>query len=192
MKTHGIKNIYIMKKSIITLLLLSVLILFSLAFNFIPVLSDVEDTIAVDEMPMHHPEFRQIDLDKMPTRDDLYYVAKLYLKFPKSATSMFLLESGNMKSKLARKYNNLGGMTMPHTRKTYANGFVMMGKYPYAKYDTWVHFVKDFAEYCKRAESICETEEEFLTYIVSRNYSEAPNYYTVVNKIYNRQFKHRK
>lgn len=191
MKTHGIKIFLNMKKSVISLLVLSVLIIFSLAFNMIPIERDSKHHLTMDELPFQEIEFRDINVNKMPSRDDLYYVAKLYLKFPKSATSMFLLESGNMKSTLARKYNNLGGMTMPRIRDTYANGFVMFGKYPYAKYDTWVHFVKDFAIYCRRAESVCETEEEFLTYIVGRNYSEAENYYTVVNKIYKKQFKHR-
>lgn len=87
------------------------------------------------------------------TNDTNYIISKTHLynkimqsgvKFPDVVYAQAILESGNFKSKVFKKNNNLFGMKVPRQRKTFAIGKSKKG---YAKYKTWMNSVDDYLEW---------------------------------------------
>lgn len=64
--------------------------------------------------------------------------------FPELVLKQMKLETGNFKSNIFLKTNNLMGMTYPMKRKTTAIGKYQSGKYTYACYSNWVESAKDY------------------------------------------------
>lgn len=100
----------------------------------------------------------------------LEVIKMLKIQHPHIVISQARLESGNYKSNIATKNNNLFGMKMPRQRKTTAT----CKKNGYAYYENWIESVKDYKiwqdKYAKNM-----TEEEYLSYL-SDKYSEDSNY----------------
>lgn len=63
------------------------------------------------------------------------------IQHPEMVYKQIILESGNLKSKLAVEGNNLCGMRLPKKRRTLA---LKKKLYGYAVYPTWVHSVEDY------------------------------------------------
>ena len=64
--------------------------------------------------------------------------------FPELVLKQMKLETGNYKSNIFLKTNNLMGMTYPTIRKTTAIGKYISGKYKYACYENWIESAKDY------------------------------------------------
>jgi len=64
--------------------------------------------------------------------------------FPELVLKQMKLETGNFKSNIFLKTNNLMGMTYPMKRKTTAIGKFSSGKYNYACYENWIESAKDY------------------------------------------------
>lgn len=92
-----------------------------------------------------------------------------------------ILESGTFTSKMFQRKNNMFGMKVPKKRETTA---IDKKTYKgYATYKSWVDCVKDYKlyqDYITKNKKI--TRSEYLS-ILSRSYSETPNYVTMLNKI---------
>jgi uncharacterized FlgJ-related protein len=86
-----------------------------------------------------------------------------------------ILESGNLKSRLVRKQNNVFGMKMPKQRFTFATG---KGNQNYAKYDSWAHSVADYKVY--QGDSPIENYSKFLS---KRKYSQTGDYLKRLKKV---------
>ena len=69
------------------------------------------------------------------------YLVKTKVKFTEIVYVQILLETGNLKSKLCIKHNNLFGMRMPKKRRTTAIGVTKSG---YSKYTNWKQSVDDY------------------------------------------------
>jgi hypothetical protein len=103
------------------------------------------------------------------------------IKFPDLVFAQALLESGDLRSSLCVKSNNLFGMKMPTERKTVAKH----GKNDYAKYDHWVQSVRDYKllqEYLFRKREY--TRSEYVE-MLSRRYSETRDYVKRVRRVLN-------
>lgn len=68
-------------------------------------------------------------------------IVLLDIQYPLIVYKLIIHESGNLKSKLTIKGNNLTGMRLPKKRKTLALNKKLYG---YAVYPTWVHSVEDY------------------------------------------------
>lgn len=81
--------------------------------------------------------FVQKDLNK----ENVYLAIKsLGIIYPDVVFAQFLIESGNLESKLVRTNNNIAGMKLPRKRQTTAT----MSKHGYAVYDSWYSCVIDY------------------------------------------------
>ena len=101
------------------------------------------------------------------------------IKFPDLVFAQALLESGDLRSSLCVKSNNLFGMKMPTKRETVAKP----GKKDYAKYDHWVQSVRDYKllqEYLFRKREY--TRSEYVE-MLSRRYSETGDYVNRVRRV---------
>jgi flagellum-specific peptidoglycan hydrolase FlgJ len=105
------------------------------------------------------------------------------IQYPDIVYAQAILESGNLKSKLVKRNNNLFGMRKPSKRKTTAVGI----KSKYAVYTHWtssVHDYKLWQQYLFRKKMM--SRKQYLSYIQKR-YSETPNYVSRVLKIIKNQ-----
>jgi uncharacterized FlgJ-related protein len=80
-----------------------------------------------------------------PSQEMLAFAIRdMGIKFPEMVFKQAMLESGWLKSRLAKKQNNLFGMKMPRKRETFAT---KKGKNNYAYYESWAHSVADYKLY---------------------------------------------
>lgn len=76
------------------------------------------------------------------SHENLYStIVKSRIKFPEIVFVQAIIESGNFKSRLFKKHNNLFGMRFPRVRKTTATGENKRG---YARYKDWDDSVLDY------------------------------------------------
>ena len=128
---------------------------------------------------------------KAASKDSLVNISKLNLynkiiesgvKFPDIVYAQAILESGNFKSKVFKKNNNLFGMKVPKQRKTFAIGKSKKG---YAKYDHWTTSVDDYIEWqnyhLKKYSSFSRNDYMAL---LNRIYSTNNNYVTLLKSIF--------
>lgn len=104
-----------------------------------------------------------------------FAIRDMEIQYPELVYRQVILESGNLKSKLAERQNNLFGMKMPRKRFTFACD---KGKHNYAKYESWAHSVADYKIY--QGDRIIKNYESFLT---RRKYSETKDYIKRLSKI---------
>lgn len=104
-----------------------------------------------------------------------FAIRDMEIQYPELVYRQVILESGNLKSKLTTRQNNLFGMKMPRKRFTFASD---KGKYNYAKYESWAHSVADYKIY--QGDNIIKNYESFLT---KRKYSETKDYIKRLHRI---------
>jgi hypothetical protein len=100
------------------------------------------------------------------------------LQYERVGRAISRLETGNYKSKLCRKYNNLFGMKVGsrkfHYGKTTSN---------YAKYKNKMLSIADYAAYEKRLirKYHITTQKQYIA-VISRKYAKNPNYKKLLQK----------
>ena len=102
------------------------------------------------------------------------------IKFPEIAFVQAIIESGNFKSGLFKKHNNLFGMRFPGRRETTSIG---RNKNGYARYEDWNASVKDYLHwqsFFMRKRDI-NTREEYLD-LLDEVYAENESYVSVIRK----------
>lgn len=97
-----------------------------------------------------------------------FAIRDMGIKHPEMVFRQAMLESGWLKSRLARTQNNLFGMKMPKRRETFAT---KKGRNNYAFYETWVHSVADYKLY-QDGRNI----KDFDSFLKKSKYSQTDNY----------------
>lgn len=101
------------------------------------------------------------------------------LEFPDIVFAQAVLESGNFKSKIAVKNNNLFGMRQPAKRPTTSTGT----QYGYATYDSWRESIADYMLYQQMLFSKHKfTRKTYMEYI-NKFYSMNKNYSKILMKV---------
>lgn len=88
------------------------------------------------------------------------------------------LESGHLKSYLAKKNNNLTGMRHPRVRETTSLG----DKNGYAYYKNWIDSVKDIYLW-RKANNLIGVSEDVLLKSLRKKYAQDPNYIISLSKV---------
>jgi uncharacterized FlgJ-related protein len=104
------------------------------------------------------------------------------VKFPDIVYAQAILESGNFKSRIFKKNNNLFGMKVPRQRKTNAVGKSKKG---YAVYIHWIDSVNDYLEwqmYHLKKHKIL-TRTDYLS-LLNRIYCTNDNYVNLLKPIF--------
>lgn len=109
------------------------------------------------------------------------YIHKLEFEHPHIILAQAKLESGNFRSYVFRKNNNMFGMRFPRQRETVAIKDV--GGYSY--YDTWMHSVIDLRLYYS-AYLDGKTEDEVYAFL-GRRYAQSPQYVSALKQIIKRE-----
>lgn len=106
-------------------------------------------------------------------------IIKNEIKHPNIVLAQSILESGNFKSYIFIKNNNLFGMKLPKSRNTTATGT----NKGYAKYDTWEDSIKDYSLYQEKILKGRELSDENYLKFIGRKYAEEPEYVNLITKI---------
>lgn len=107
----------------------------------------------------------------------LAFIEESGIQHPYIVLAQMKIESGNYKSRIAKKNNNYFGMRHPTLRLSVSLG----SKNGYARYRNWAYSILDYALWQRRyAWNL--TEEEYLTKL-SSVYAEDPNYTVKVKNI---------
>jgi uncharacterized FlgJ-related protein len=111
------------------------------------------------------------------------YINCVGIEYPDIVFAQALLESGNMKSKMFVKYNNLFGMKFPNKRKTTA---IFRLKNGYAVYNNWGDCVEDYYLF---QQSLFErkhyNKNEYLS-MLNKTYSKSGQYSKKIRRIIER------
>lgn len=102
------------------------------------------------------------------------------IKFPEIAFVQAIIESGNFRSGLFKRHNNLFGMRFPGKRETTSIG---KNKRGYARYEDWDDSVKDYFHWQSffiKGRDI-NTREEYLE-LLDDVYAEDKSYVSVIRK----------
>lgn len=134
--------------------------------------------------PPYVPDLEYIDPVKTYTFQDsvAHYIYKLDFDHPHIILAQAKLESGNFRSYVFRKNNNMFGMRFPRKRETVA--IKDLGGYSY--YETWMHSIIDIRLYYSELNLDGRTEEEVYAFL-GRRYAESPNYVTALKEIVKRE-----
>lgn len=126
---------------------------------------DIDDFIPPEPYFFKHKDIAQLT-------DEILLDAMEWLEIqhPSIVISQARLESGNYKSNIAKKNNNIFGMRMPRVRETTA----LCESNGYAYYDNWIESLKDYGLWQKKY-AYNKTESEYFD-ILLKKYSEDSNY----------------
>jgi len=113
--------------------------------------------------------------DRPLTKENVWNVInELDIKFPEIVFAQAMLESGELKSKLTRKNNNIFGMKVPKKRATTA---LNKNQESYARYEHWMHSIEDYKlyqEYILGRRSL-NTVTAYVAFL-NRSYAEIGDY----------------
>lgn len=112
-------------------------------------------------------------IDTALTERNIYHALLMNnVKFPEVVMSQIMIESGNLKSKLCKKNNNLLGMTVASKRETTA-----LNEEGYAKYKSWFDCILDYKLYQDYILSKNEinNKKQYIAYL-HKNYANSPDY----------------
>lgn len=102
------------------------------------------------------------------------------VQYPEIVFAQAMLESGNLKSTLCVKYNNLFGMKMPKKRLTLAKSTTASG---FASFKTWEDAVADYKLYQEAINiSKYNTAQSYLSHL-NKRYSTTVSYSSKVKAI---------
>ena len=120
-------------------------------------------------------------VEKILTKENLWIeILKVKIKYPEIVFAQAMLESGNLKSTLCVKYNNLFGMKMPKKRATLAKNNT---ENVFASFKTWREAVLDYKLYQDNINiDKYKTEQSYLSYL-DKHYAHMGNYSTKVKSI---------
>lgn len=119
-------------------------------------------------------EITKADSVKLNRSNLLRVIDSLNIKYPDIAYAQALIESGSLKSHLARVNHNIFGMKVSEYRKSTAIGHSRFG---YARYANWIESVKDYSNFQEKVFSKYGemSKEEYLRYL-NRKYAESKGY----------------
>jgi len=101
------------------------------------------------------------------------------IKYADIVYAQAILESGNLKSNLVKRNNNVFGMRKPLYRETTAYAKVR----GYAAYSHWTHSILDYKLYQDYIfKNRVLTRSQYIS-MLKRTYSTTPDYITRINKI---------
>lgn len=104
------------------------------------------------------------------TKENLMTVLEYYeVEYAEIVFNQAMLESGHLKSNLARNHNNLFGMRVARSRPTMAVSETASG---YAHYTHWSESVQDY----KLWQDMKEVSGDYYTYLKRRGYAKYPGY----------------
>ena len=114
-------------------------------------------------------------------KENLYReIVEQEIEYPDIVFAQAMLESGELKSKLAKMNKNLFGMRVPAKRKTSAIG----KRYGHAVYSNWIQSVKDYKLYqdyvFKRKGQL--SYRSYLNHI-NKTYAEVGDYVKRLNRV---------
>jgi uncharacterized FlgJ-related protein len=100
------------------------------------------------------------------------------VKFPHIVLAQAVLESGHFKSDVFLSHNNLFGMKIAGSRPTTA----LNSGSGYAKYESWMMSVLDYALFQSAFMRKINTEAEYFKYL-AKNYAQDPGYISKLKEI---------
>ena len=155
-----------------------------LIFRFIAIICLITVAIAFSKVTSLKKENSAVEIQSVDTieiviQDEvLSFIKEINVAHPEVVFAQAILESGNFKSQLFIKYNNIFGMKMPEQRPTIAIGKTKSG---YAIYKSWKHSVIDYAIY--QAYSAKGLSQEKYIQFLNRVYAEDKDYDRKIKKI---------
>ena len=114
------------------------------------------------------------------SKDALYNeIVEQGIMFPEVVLSQALLETGNFKSNIYKKNNNLFGMKMSKKRKTTAIGV----NRHYAVYETWKYSVIDYKMWQNKIPSKHMKNQTTYISFLQKKYSQSEDYRIKIYKM---------
>ena len=129
---------------------------------------------SITEYKLEH----RVNKIKLSENNIEFCLTMLRVKYTDVVIAQLMNESGNLKSGLCRKNNNLFGMTVPHKRKTTA-----INKIGYAKYNNWIESIIDYKYYQDfifKHHKI-KTRKDYIT-CICKNYAQSENYEKMIRE----------
>ena len=115
--------------------------------------------------------FSKDDMSLELTKENvLYIIKKCKIQFPEEVLKQSIHESGNFKSKLSVKGNNIFGMRKAKQRETFAL------KKEYCNYATYSHWIYSIADYKLWQRNKKIKYKKYSQYLTSRGYAMDKNY----------------
>lgn len=124
-------------------------------------------------LTLNFSNFIQYDVSsyKFTENNLISYMKEINLPYPYIILAQCKLETGNYKSKIFRKNNNLTGMKEAKVRINLAKGT----RYNHAYYNHWTESIIDYALWYSTYASDCKNEEDFYN-LLQRVYAKSPKY----------------
>lgn len=122
------------------------------------------------------PKIEQKSVEELNISNVHAQIIELEFKEPEMVLKQVLLESGMLKSWLAKHNNNLMGMKYPRVRETTA----VLQQKGYACYENWVECLKDLKIY---QDLYMKEDESYVEFLVRVGYAEDKHYVNKLNSI---------
>lgn len=171
-----------MKKITEVTLLIALSLSFLLVYVFLLLPRSIEILIdEYQECPQDTlvDDLKVVDDDSLTMENVQNFIHRCRFAHPEIVVAQVKLESGNLKSKVARENNNIVGMRLAKQRPTTAIG----SKYGYAIYESWKDCLLDYLLWqCNYAKGM--TQQSYLEKL-QHDYASDENYVTKITKIAN-------